>query len=1040
MRRLLASSLLVAFAVACGDGGPSGKPDGGSVEETPDASNPTPDAGPPDAGPETPDAGTTDGGTQIRFELTRVTPPRGPLGGDTIVVLNGRGFVEGFAFSGGQEANDATQITFGSNPAIEIEVIDDDTIEVTSPPGTAGAVDITLTNPNGTLTCDDCFTYYEPIELDRVTPSSGSTRGGDRITLDGKGFVPGILVLVGGNAATDLQLAPNGLSLTARTPPGVAGTADVGVVGTNSAAFLRRSFLFVAPMAVTAVEPPASPLAGGVEVTITGAAFTSDARVTFGGVAAASVQFVSDTELVAVAPASGTAGAVDVTVTGRRGTATLERAFAFYDEARDLQLYAVSPRRGPVSGGTCAQGAATCLVLTGAGLDAGDLSVKVGGRDGTVRVVDGNHAEVDLPPGTPGIVDIQARTVRGGARLDGAFAYVRPLELTAITPASAPASGAPAVEATLSGVGFGEECKVYFGASEGTVASVSGDGTQLVVTVPPGPAGKRDVRVSCGDPGAIDLREAVLTNGFDFTAPLELLQLDPDNGSIAGNTAVSLYGNGFRPGMVVTFGTRSATVVDVKSPHLAVLRTPRGDVGLVDVKVANGFSASHTLKAAYGYTDPTRTIGGGSGGPMRGILNVTVLNSTPGMSGPVPGVTIAINADQLVGVTDDRGQVTFSDPTLLKPVSITGSKTGFAAATIARIDARNVTLLMQMNEGDGEPSQPPPPPEPAVLTGRVCGFKTPPGFKLEQGERLEARVFMTARYVYAAPPFANPATPTTVATDCGTYTVATRRYGALALYAIFGVSNPSAQTFRPMLMGIRRAIDAAPGRKDEKLDIVLDMHRDVSIPIHVDAAQPPPGRTAINMVYSYLDLGGEGVVPLAETASEQNDFLFTEHPRVSGEGLIFLNFAALLDPITLDAVPPYSFYYRRQYGDPSAGVEVGPMLAFTQLETPLEGGVFTGNLGWSFSGGQRPDLQQHFVEAPAGIMTKPIWDLILPGSELGVALPPSALSSIPSGSTLYWTVITARTPRFDYDRFGYQQLGLNVWTSFTQDFTYFVSP
>ena len=30
--------------------------------------------------------------------------------------------------------------------------------------------------------------------------------------------------------------------------------------------------------------------------------------------------------------------------------------------------------------------------------------------------------------------------------------------------------------------------------------------------------------------------------------------------------------------------------------------------------------------------------------------------------------------------------------------------------------------------------------------------------------------------------------------------------------------------------------------------------------------------------------------------------------------------------------------------------------------------------------------------------------------------------------------------RFDFDRFGYQQLGVNAWTAFTQDFAAFTTP
>lgn len=1037
MKSALAALLALGLA-ACGPE-PTPKPDAGEPTQ-PDAGDVT-DGGTADAGDQTDAGDETDAGTDVVLTLERVTPPRGPLTGGTVLVFNGRGFVEGFAASGGREASEQTTVTFGGNTALDVNVIDDDTIEVKSPAGLAGVVDVKLTNPNGESVCAGCFRFYEPIEVTRVSPSTGSTQGGDVVTLSGQGFVADVLVLFNGTAATDVNVAPDGRSLMARTPPGVAGSADVGVVGANSSSFLRRSFLYLAQMRVSGVDPVSAPLAGDVVVTVRGEAFGADARVWFGDVEATDVQYVSATELTVTAPASGAAGAVDLTVSRQRGEAVLPRGFAYYDASRDVQLYGLVPRQGPVAGGTCADGAATCLLLSGAGFNGGNLEIKVGDKVATARIVSDHLVEIDLPPGEPGVVDLQARTDRGGAALEDAFGYVVPLVVTAVTPDVAQASGSPAVEATLSGAGFDADCQVSFGPVPGTVTGVSADGSSLSATAPPNSAGRVDLHVACGDPSTLLFREARLENAFLYEEPLRVYQVDPETGAQAGNTAVSVYGAGFVDGMTVTFGGKPATQVEVKGPHLAVLRSPRGNPGPVDVE-AKVAAVQDVLPKAFTYQDPASVLGGASGGPMRGILNVTVLNSTPGMGGPVPGVTVSINDDQLTGVTDDRGQVTFSDPSLLKPVSVTGSMAGFAAATIARVDARNVTLFMQMNEGDGEPSQPPPPPGPAFFTGRVCGFKTPPGMVLQPGQRLEARVYMTARYVYAAPPFASPASPSVVLSDCGTYTIATRRYGPLALYAEFGIRDDNVQpaTFTPLLMGIRRGMEAAPDRRVEGQDIILDMHRDLSIPVQVESAGPPPGKLVMNTVYSYLDLGGEGVVPLAQRESLDDEFLFEFHPRVAGEGLLFLNLASVYDPMTGGNGPPYSFFYRRQYGDPAAGVDIGPMLAFTRLSTPTAGGTFTGSLGWSYTDGRLPDVTQIFVEQPAGFASKPIWDVVLPGTELGVSLPPSALVELEPGSTLYWTVMTARSPRFEYDRFGFQQLTVTAWTSFTQDFAMFRAP
>ena len=42
----------------------------------------------------------------------------------------------------------------------------------------------------------------------------------------------------------------------------------------------------------------------------------------------------------------------------------------------------------------------------------------------------------------------------------------------------------------------------------------------------------------------------------------------------------------------------------------------------------------------------------------------------------------------------------------------------------------------------------------------------------------------------------------------------------------------------------------------------------------------------------------------------------------------------------------------------AAGVDIGPMLAFTKLTTPTQGGNFTGTLAWQTTAGQAADVQQ----------------------------------------------------------------------------------
>lgn len=1043
---LLAFLLLLATGAACGPadpGDPNDWNDGGISDGGTDGGDGGSDGGDDggtDGGMDGGDGG--DGGPTVTLSIASVTPPRGDLAGGTLVVLTGSGFVDGFALRGGPEVNDQTDILFGPNASLEVNVIDDDTIEVRTPVGLTGDVDVTLRNPNGEFVCESCFAYFEPLQLTSISPSEGSALGGELVTLHGRNFSGVSLVLVGGVAATEVNVAADGASLTARTPPGVAGGADVGVVGRNSTAFLRRAFVYNAPVRVHELFPPVAPVAGGTQVSVFGSGFTAGAQVLFDDVAVPTT-FVSATELSIQAPASA-AGVVDVSVTDRGGTAVLEGGFLFVDPGdRRVTLHLVSPNQGSVSGGNCASGTG-CVRLAGTGFANDGLEVRIGDREATVHRIDGNHlVEVDLPPGIAGLADVQVRTAGGGGTLEGAFGYVEPLVVAGISPSRVDANGSGSVRATVSGSGFDADCRVRVGADDATVASVSlsPSGDTFDVDVPPSSEGHRDVRVTCGDEGSPLFREAVLGGAFRYVAPLSLLQVEAPSGAMAGNTRVSVYGTGFEDGLSVTFDGSAAKNVEVVGPHEAQLRTPRGNVGFADVAatLANGSNA--LLRAGYGYTNPTNMMGGASGGPMLGTLNVTVLNGTPGMRGPVSGAKVAVNGNQLEGVTDNRGQVTFSDGILLKPVTITVSKEMFSTTTIARLDARNLSVFISLNDGDGDPSMNPSEPQPpADLLGRVCGFKMPPGIELTETQRIEARVRMAARYVYSAPPFGSLMRPAVIEEDCGAFHFRTSRFGTMALYAEFGIADDADQSFRPVLMGILRNVEAQPGQITEDLDILLNMHRDMTVPVSIEPADPPAGYGLQNRVYSYLDLGGEGVIPLSETVSRENHLVLTGHPRVSGDGVVFLNMAGAYDEVLEDVVPPYSYFYRRQLGDLRNGVELGPMLEFSRVTTPVVNGSFDGTVAWDLSGGAQAQIQQVVVQQPVLFASRLIWEVVLPGGERTVTLPPELVARLEPKSRYYLSLTTARSPRFDFNRFSYDHLGLTAWTAFTQNYIAFDTP
>ena len=57
----------------------------------------------------------------------------------------------------------------------------------------------------------------------------------------------------------------------------------------------------------------------------------------------------------------------------------------------------------------------------------------------------------------------------------------------------------------------------------------------------------------------------------------------PSGFARAGGTRVTLRGTGFHDEMKVTFGAGAATIAEVPDPFTAIVLSPRGNTGVVDV-------------------------------------------------------------------------------------------------------------------------------------------------------------------------------------------------------------------------------------------------------------------------------------------------------------------------------------------------------------------------------------------------------------------------------------------------------------------------
>jgi hypothetical protein len=155
--------------------------------------------------------------------VSNVSPSAGPLSGGSLVQIAGGHFTG------------ATAVDFGATPAPDFSVSTDNLIQVATPAGAAGTVDVTVTGPLGTsaLSLGDQFTYVLP-------PIAGPT---SILVQASSSPVVVPIVLSGGPAASLAVVVPpangtitiNGLVLTYTPTFGLSGADSFSYSATNAA-------------------------------------------------------------------------------------------------------------------------------------------------------------------------------------------------------------------------------------------------------------------------------------------------------------------------------------------------------------------------------------------------------------------------------------------------------------------------------------------------------------------------------------------------------------------------------------------------------------------------------------------------------------------------------------------------------------------------------------------------------------------------------------------------------------------------------------
>ncbi|MFJ9469880.1 IPT/TIG domain-containing protein [Streptomyces caniferus] len=343
---------------------------------------------------------------------------------------------------------DGSFVYVANSRSSTVSVIDTATNLVTATvTGLNGPIDVAIT-PDGNFlyvtnngSNNVSVLQIRPI-VTSITPGSGSTLGGDPITISGSGFTGATAVTLNSTPVAGFIVVDDN-TITATTPPHAAGTVQASVtvpLGTGTGG----SFTFVPPApTITSISPAAGTTSGGTLVTITGTNFTGATAVSIAGTPVTSFQVIDDTHTSAItAPHAPGTGPVSVTTPG--GTATGPVNYTYFTPAPTISGF--TPASGSTAGGTQ-------VTITGTGFTGATAVSIAGAPAASFQVLNDTTIVAITAPHVPGSGPVSVTTPGGTAVSATNYTYVTPAPtVTGIFPTSGPAGASTQV--VLSGTGL----------------------------------------------------------------------------------------------------------------------------------------------------------------------------------------------------------------------------------------------------------------------------------------------------------------------------------------------------------------------------------------------------------------------------------------------------------------------------------------------------------------------------------------------------------------------------------------------------------
>eukprot|EP00300_Choanocystis_sp_HF-7_P022412 c21668_g1_i1.p1 GENE.c21668_g1_i1~~c21668_g1_i1.p1 ORF type:complete len:1594 (-),score=270.87 c21668_g1_i1:45-4733(-) len=416
-----------------------------------------------------------------------------------------------------------------------------------------------------------------------VDPISGSTFGGEIVTVTGEGFGHNSYCNFGGSVIVAEFL--DALTLRCPTPAHAPGTVDLKIINFNATTgynVTRKagSFFFHSPE-VSTVEPHEGPVTGGQIVTISGSHLLGATFCKFGRDLMKVVK-VSNTEVQCNSPAASISSTVVVDLVFKTVTTTSNLRYTFLPSVTSM-----SPENALVL--TSHQK----LVFQGVGFSGLPVICSFDDKDHLPVTIESNSEVVCVAPVSDHPRSTSVKLLHSDLKpLAGNGPFVlryNPL-IQEVHPTFGPTSGGTTI--TVVGAGFLNITHCKF--DELSILAERVSDSMVRCKSPSHPSGRSLIRVTSN---------TFQSNSAEFSFRVMSAQVDsvhPTKGSVGGGTLVVIRGSGFSMSSYCKFGDVEVPVIYYATDHVACFSPKIGGTRVVTLEVSqsggdNGYSANGKL-------------------------------------------------------------------------------------------------------------------------------------------------------------------------------------------------------------------------------------------------------------------------------------------------------------------------------------------------------------------------------------------------------------------------------------------------------------